>query len=75
MYIYTPLCRPSINLDRYVLVFIVPHVDIKILDNMQFISNISRIIILSSSFSLTQQETHQSALVRGPLVRLVTSGH
>ena len=39
MYIYTPLCRYWIALYRYVLVFIVPHVDIELEDNKQFISN------------------------------------
>ena len=39
MYIYTPLCRYWITLYRYVLVFIVPHVDIELEDNKQFISN------------------------------------
>ena len=43
MYIYTPLCRYWIALYRYVLVFIVPHVDIELEDNKQFISNIPRI--------------------------------
>ena len=42
MYIYTPLCRYWIVLYRYVLVFIVPHVDIELEDNKQFISNIPR---------------------------------
>ena len=42
MYIYTPLCRYWITLYRYVLVFIVPHVDIEQEDNKQFISNIPR---------------------------------
>ena len=42
-YIYTPLCRYWITLYRYVLVFIVPHVDIELEDNEQFISNIPRI--------------------------------
>ena len=42
MYIYTPLCRYWIALYRYVLVFIVPHVDIELEDNKQFISNIPR---------------------------------
>ena len=40
MYIYTPLCRYWIALYRYVLVFIVPHVDIELEDNKQFISKI-----------------------------------
>ena len=44
MYIYTPLCRYWIALYRYVLVFIVPHVDIELEDNKQFISNIPRSI-------------------------------
>ena len=44
MYIYTPLCRYWIALYRYVLVFIVPHVDIELEDNKQFISNIPRIV-------------------------------
>ena len=39
MYIYTPLCRYWITLYRYVLVFIVPHEDIELEDNKQFISN------------------------------------
>ena len=47
MYIYTPLCRYWIALYRYVLVFIVPHVDIELEDNKQFISNIPRIPIIS----------------------------
>ena len=42
MYIYTPLCRYWIALYRYVLVFIVPHLDIELEDNKQFISNIPR---------------------------------
>ena len=45
MYIYTPLCRPWINLDMYVFVFIVPLVDIEIEDNKQFIANIPRIFL------------------------------
>ena len=45
MYIYTPLCRYWITLYRYVLVFIVPHVDIELEDNKQFISNVPRNII------------------------------
>ena len=43
MYMYTALCRYWIALYRYVLVFIVPHVDIELEDNKQFISNIPRI--------------------------------
>ena len=46
MYIYTPLCRYWIALYRHVLVFIVPHVDIELEDNKQFISNIPRIYSL-----------------------------
>ena len=42
MYIYTPLCRYWIALYRHVLVFIVPHMDIELEDNKQFISNIPR---------------------------------
>ena len=42
MYIYTPLCRYWIALYKHVLVFIVPHVDIELEDNKQFISNIPR---------------------------------
>ena len=42
MYIYIPLCRYWIALYRYVLVFIVPHVEIELEDNKQFISNIPR---------------------------------
>ena len=45
MYIYTPLCRYWITLYRYVLVFIVPHVDIELEDNKQFISNIPCVYI------------------------------
>ena len=48
MYIYTPLCRYGITLYRYVLVFIVPYVDIELEDNKQFISNIPRILHVSS---------------------------
>ena len=44
MYIYTPLCRYWITLFRFVLVFIVPHVDIELEDNKQFISNIPRML-------------------------------
>ena len=44
MYIYTPLCRYWIALYRHVLVFIVPHVDIELEDNKQFISNIPRMV-------------------------------
>ena len=44
MCIYTQLCRYWIALYRYVLVFIVPHVDIELEDNKQFISNIPRIL-------------------------------
>ena len=44
MYIYTPLCRYWIALYRYVLVFIVPRVDIELEDNKQFISNIPRML-------------------------------
>ena len=42
MYIYTPLRRYWITLYRYVLVFIMLHVDIELEDNKQFISNIPR---------------------------------
>ena len=42
MYMYIPLCRYWIALYRYVLVFIVPQVDIELEDNKQFISNIPR---------------------------------
>ena len=42
MYIYIPLCRYWIALYRYVLVFIMPHVDIELEDNKQFISYIPR---------------------------------
>ena len=42
-YIYTPLCRYWIALYRHILVFIMPHVDIELEDNKQFISNIPRI--------------------------------
>ena len=45
MYIYIPLCRYWTALYRYVLVFIVPHMDIELEDNKQFISNIPRICI------------------------------
>ena len=45
MYIYTPLCRYWITLYRYVLVFIVPHMDIELEDNKQFISNIPRMMV------------------------------
>ena len=48
MYIYTLLCRYWIALYRYVLVVIVPHVDIELEDNKQFISNIPRSIVRSS---------------------------
>ena len=44
MCIYIPLCRYWIALYRYVLVFIVPRVDIELEDNKQFISNIPRIL-------------------------------
>ena len=51
MYIYTPLCRYWIALYRHVLVFIVPHVDIELEDNKQFISNIPHINKESSDVS------------------------
>ena len=44
MYIYIPLCRYWIALYKHVLVFIVPHVDIELEDNKQFISNIPRMM-------------------------------
>ena len=56
MYIYTPLCRYWITLYRYVLVFIVPHVDIKLEDNKQFISNIPRMCFI-------QQKVNMSLLI------------
>ena len=45
MYIYTPLCRNEITLYRYVMVFIVPHMEIELEDNKQFISNTPRITL------------------------------
>ena len=39
MYIYTLFCRNQITLYRYEMVFIVPHRDIELEDNKQFISN------------------------------------
>ena len=54
MYIYTPLCRYWITLYRYVLVFIVLHVDIELEDNKQFISNIPRML----SVWLIRQRLH-----------------
>ena len=52
MYIYTPLCRYWIAPYRRVLVFIVPHVDIELEDNKQFISNIPRTLLpIFPSFS------------------------
>ena len=48
MYIYTPLCRCWIALYRHVLVFIMPHVDIELEDNKQFISNIPRKVMSAS---------------------------
>ena len=57
MYIYTPLCRYWIALYRYVLVFIVPHVDIELEDNKQFISNIPRKRTEEHKNKITQGET------------------
>ena len=42
MYIYTPLGRYWITLYGYVLGFIVPHVNIQLEDNKQYISNTPR---------------------------------
>ena len=58
MYIYTPLCRYWITLYRYVLVFIVSHVDIELEDNKQFISNIPR----SSGWTKLSQESTNTRL-------------
>ena len=55
MYIYTPLCRYWIALYRYVLVFIVPHVDIELEDNKQFISNIPRTFLDVLVYSAANQ--------------------
>ena len=55
MYIYTPLCRYRITLYRYVLVFIVPHVDIELEDNKQFISNIPRTLTKLSFYGKVNQ--------------------
>ena len=52
MYIYIPLCRYWIALYRYVLVFIVPHVDIELEDNKQFISNIPHTVQVDLDFSV-----------------------
>ena len=52
MYIYTPLCRYWITLYSNVLVFIVPHVDIKLEDNKQFISNIPRKVTPSKDLEM-----------------------
>ena len=54
MYIYTLLCRYWIALYRHVLVFIVPHVDIELEDNKQFISNIPRMFIMADYVPLVQ---------------------
>ena len=60
MYIYTPLCRYWIALYRYVLVFIVPHVDIELEDNKQFISNIPRMFSGDSEAFLTPTPRHMN---------------
>ena len=58
MYIYTPLCRYWITLYRYVLVFIVPHVDIELEDNKQFILNIPRVLMCWSIYFSFQLNTY-----------------
>ena len=50
MYIYTPLGRYWIILYMYVLGFIVPHVNIQLEDNKQYISNTPIIMIHLSWF-------------------------
>ena len=64
MYIYTPLCRYWIALYRYVLVFIVPHVDIELEDNKQFISNIPRNVLCLKKYCkrifLTQSQFYHN---------------
>ena len=66
MYIYTPLCRYWIAIYRYVLVFIVPHVNIELEDNKQFISNIPR--ILERSVAITYQWLNKFySIVTSPL--------
>ena len=52
MYIYTPFYRYWITLYRYVFVFIVPHVDIELEDNKQFISNIPRMVYVSARIQI-----------------------
>ena len=59
MYIYTPLCRYWIALYRYVLVFIVSHVDIELEDNKQFISNIPRIYKKKKMCRLFRKNDHK----------------
>ena len=54
MYMYTPLCRYWIALYRYVLVFIVPHVDIELEDNKQFLSNIPRTYMRNTYLNFRQ---------------------
>ena len=67
MYIYTPLCRYWIALYRHVLVFIVPHVDIELEDNKQFISNIPRIPVTEQTRNLFQTKQREiSPKVRKP---------
>ena len=68
MYIYTPLCRYWITLYRYVLVFIVPHVDIELQDNKQFISNIPRINLCQTKISDTvyHMELSQGQIIHKP---------
>ena len=67
MYIYTPLCRYWIALYRYVLVYIVPHVDIELEDNKQFISNIPRM----SKLKIVDRQTDGRRLRR----RLTVTDH
>ena len=62
MYIYTPLCRYWIALYRHVLVFIVPHVDIELEDNKQFISNIPRTTVHVSGWGLHTKKTNKKTL-------------
>ena len=44
------MCRNRITLHRYVTVFIVPHMDIELEDNKQFISNTPRKHIIALPF-------------------------
>ena len=64
MNIYIPLCRYWIALYRYVLVFIVPHVDIELEDNKQFIWNIPRTCFIQTTIPAKRNDANEESISR-----------